>query len=179
MKFFSQSAPSPFPQSRIHARVAGAGAADLRSVVLWSAAVLAVLLIAPLPLGAQDPDPDSTAIRRMLNDAGRALSARNAARFLSYFEQRSVKQYARLETHVAALTAQADIASSIRISNWEPQDSGYRGTLDWILQLTRVGAPGRVETRRTSVRISVARAGKAKKRWKITAIDPVDFFRPL
>ena len=115
----------------------------------------------------------------MLNDAGRALSARNAARFLSYFDKQSVNEYARLETHVSALTEQADIASSIRITDWKPVDAGYRATIDWILQLTLVGAPGRVESRRASVRIAVARAGKSKKRWKITALDPVDFFRPL
>ena len=115
----------------------------------------------------------------MLNDAGRALSARNAARFLSYFDKQSVSEYARLETHVAALTAQADIASSIRITNWETVDGGYRATIDWILQLTLIGAPGRVESRRASIRIAVAQAGKSKKRWKLSALDPVDFFRPL
>ena len=115
----------------------------------------------------------------MLHDAERALGARNSTRFLSYFDKQSVTEYARLETHVTALTGQADIASSIRITKWEPDGDSYRTTVDWMLQLTLVGAPGRVESRRGPVRLTVARAGKSKNRWKITTIDPISFFRPL
>ena len=148
-------------------------------VVFRAVAGFALLFVSASPLIPQGLDQDRAAVTRMLNDAGRALSARNAARFFSYFEKRSVREFARLETHVAALTAQADIASSMRISDFETHGEGYRGTVDWILQLTLVGAPGQVENRRADVRFVVVRFGKVKKRWKITAVDPVDFFRPL
>ena len=144
-----------------------------------AAVALVPSLVGPARLSAQDTDPSRKAITRMLNDAGRALGARNATRFLSYFDKQSVSEYARLETHVSALTEQADIASSLRITNLEPVEGGYRATIDWILQLTLVGAPGRVESRRASVRIAVVQAGKSKVHWKLSALDPIDFFRPL
>ena len=147
--------------------------------VFRTVAALALLLAIPGPLISQGLDEDRAAVTRMLNDASRALSARNPARFLSYFEKPSMPQFARLQAHVAALTAQADIASSIRVADFVPHGAGFRGTLDWILQLTLVGAPGQVENRRADIRFVVVRSGKAKKRWKITALEPVDFFRPL
>ena len=145
----------------------------------WSIARLAVLLLATDFAVAQDLDGDRLAVVRMLNDAGRALSARNATRFLSYFDKSRVPKYFRLEEHIDVLTTQAYIASSIRLADFTISDKGYYGTVDWILQLTLISAPGKVKTRRAAVRITVARSGKNKKRWRIEAATPIDFFRPL
>lgn len=147
--------------------------------ICWTSAGLAVLFFATDVAVAQDLDEDRLEVVRMLNDAGRALSARNATRFLSYFDKSGIPKYFELEAHIEALTTQADIASSIRLADFAISDKGYHGTVDWILQLTRVSAPGKVKTRRMAVRVSVVRSGKNKKRWRIEAVTPIDFFRPL
>ncbi len=128
---------------------------------------------------AQTLAEDRSALVRMLNDAERALSARNAARFLSYFDARNNPDYFRVETHIVALTRQSYIASSIGTSDWVSNDNGYSGIIDWMVQLTLVSSPGKIETRRTNVQVSVVRSKKNKTLWKIKTISPIDFFRPL
>jgi len=125
---------------------------------------------------AQTAQPDAPAITRTLQDASRALQARNAARFLSYFDRKRFSDYSQIESSVVALAKQADIASSIEVSGWEPDGDGYLGTVDWILQLTLISAPGKVQTRREQIKLRVA---KPKNRWKIVELTPVSFFRPL
>ena len=147
--------------------------------IWWASAGLTALFFTTDVAVAQDLDEDRLEVVRMLNDAGRALSARNETRFLSNFEKSGIPKYFELEAHIEALTTQADIASSIRLADFTISDKGYHGTVDWILQLTRVGAPGKVKTRQMAVRFAVVRSGKNKKRWRIEAVTPIDFFRPL
>ena len=152
---------------------------SLRSVFWWPIAGLVLLFTSLDFTAAQTLAEDRLALVRMLNDAERALSARNAARFLSYFDNKNSPDYFRIETHVVALTRQAYIASSISVSDWTSNNNGYSGTVDWLLQLTLVSSPSKIETRRTNVQVSVVRSMKNKNLWKIKAVTPVDFFRPL
>jgi hypothetical protein len=77
---------------------------------------------------------------------------------------------------VVALTTQSDIASSIQIVEIEPVQGGYRLRVDWLLQLSVKETPGPLETRREVLPVSVTDEPKGK--WRITSIEPVDFFRP-
>lgn len=151
----------------------------LSSTIWWPVTGLILSCLSVNLAGAQTLSEDRSALVRMLNDAERALSARNAARFLFYFDEKNNSDYFRIETHVVALTRQAYIASSIGTSDWVNSDNGYSGAIDWMLQLTLVSSPGKIETRRTNVQVSVVRSTKNKNLWKIKAISPVDFFRPL
>ena len=125
---------------------------------------------------AQTAQPDQLAITRTLQDASRALQARNAARFLSYFDRKRLSDYSEIESSTVALVQQADIASSIEVGRWKQEGGEYIGTVDWILQLTLISAPGEVQTRRERIELRIA---KSKNRWKIVELTPAGFFRPL
>ena len=147
---------------------------------LCAAAFLLVLIfiifIFPPTVFPQAADPEAAAATRVLKDASRALQARNAARFLSYFDRKRSAGYPEIESSVVALTRQADIASSIQVSAWKQDGDEYTGTVDWILQLTLISAPGEVQTRRERIKVRMA---KPKNRWKIVALTPESFLRPL
>ncbi len=147
---------------------------------LCAAALLLVLIfiifIFPPNLFPQAAEPDAAAATRVLKDASRALQARNAARFLSYFDRKRSAGYPEIESSVVALTRQADIASSIQVTAFTQEAGEYLATADWILQLTLISAPGPVTTRHENVHLRMA---KSKGRWKIIELDPVDFLRPL
>ena len=144
----------------------------------WGLTLLMTVLFPMDFLLAQSFANDRSDIVRMLNDAGRALSARNAPRFLSYFDKKNIPNYFQLAGHVDALTTQTYIASSIRLVDWNDSNDGYQGTVDWMLRLTLIGTTGRVQTRRKVVRVAVSRSAKRKNRWKIKDLEPIDFFRP-
>ncbi len=144
---------------------------------LYVAALLPILIfIFPPNLFPQAAEPDVTAVTRVLKDASRALQARNAARFLSCFDRKRFAGYPEIESSVVALTRQDDIASSIQVSARKQDGDEYTGTVDWILQLTLISAPGEVQTRRERIKVRMA---KPKNRWKIVALTPVSFLRPL
>jgi hypothetical protein len=144
------------------------------------AATLVVLLTASASLlHSQQPAPENPEIRevrRVVHDASRALQGGNAASFLRLFDRDAFGGYAVLESHVTALTTQSDIASSIQIVEIEKSRDGYNLRIDWLLQLSVRETPAPLVTRHETVRISIVerRAG----RWRITALEPVDFFRP-
>jgi len=141
----------------------------------WLAAFLLVILPLPAQLtSSQTTEPEGPAITRTVQDASRALQARNAARFLGYFDRERFSGYSEIESSVVALTRQADIASSIAVSGWEQQGEEYLGTVDWILQLTLISAPGEVQIRRETIRFRMA---TSRGRWKIVQLAPVSFFR--
>jgi hypothetical protein len=133
-------------------------------------------LFLSLLLAAQTPDAPPENLGRMLRDASRALQAGNAALFLGHFDARQFPGYARLESHVVALTRQADIASSIEIIGMEAEDKTHRVTVDWILQLTPSSGFGPATRRREEITIRFDSAGGKPK---VISLAPIDFFRPL
>jgi hypothetical protein len=103
-----------------------------------------------------------------------ALSAGNAVGFLEPFD-REMPEYARLETNILALTAQAELLCSIEVIGEGGDQKGRTIELDWLLQIRSLQESGPVERRRERVR---CRAEQRGKRWKITALEPVRFFEP-
>jgi hypothetical protein len=121
-------------------------------------------------------NPEVRAVVRMVQDASRAVQAGNAAAFLRFFDRKQFTGYPTLESHIVALTTQSDIASSIEVVEIERTAGGYRLRVDWLLQLSVKETPGPLETRREVMRIAVKE--EQKERWRITALEPVDFLRP-
>jgi hypothetical protein len=115
-------------------------------------------------------------ILRTLQDASRALQATNAASFLSYFDGKSFSEYARLEEHVVALTSQSEIGSSIQMVGFEAEGEVFHVEVDWVLQITPRSRFGKVQSRRRLIALDMQR--NTKNEWKVTRLDPVDFFRP-
>lgn len=171
----SESSPghARLAKPRSRGRIKGVRSGEL--ILRWST-VSAFILVIFFCRSAGAADPDTTAITRTLQDASRALQSRNAALFLSFFDRKRFADYPQLESNAVALTRQADIASSIEVTQWKQQGDEHLGTLDWILQITLISGPGEIKTRRAKVSLRVA---KVKGRWKIVALHPVEFFRPL
>lgn len=82
--------------------------------------------------------------------------------------------YDRLADYARALCDQDDVASSIDISKETGDDRRRELVLDWTLQLSGK-TDSRVEQRERSVRCTFEHR---KKRWLVTAFDPIDFLAP-
>jgi hypothetical protein len=152
--------------------------APLRSgIVVLALMALWVAVVPPLQSqeSAQD-NPEARSVRRLVQDASRALQAGNAASFLRWFDRKQFAGYPALESHIVALTTQSNIASSIQIVEIEQVQGDYHLRVDWLLELTVQEAAGPLETRREVLEVSVAAAKKGE--WRITSLGPLEFFRP-
>ncbi len=144
-------------------------------VALWGA----FLWAAAGPLAAQQTPQDSPEVRDvrlLVQDVSRALQAGNAASFLHWFDRERFAQYPALESHVVALTTQSDVASSIQFLEIERVQDGYRLRVDWLLQVSLKETPAPLEARHQVIQIEAREQGKGK--WRISGLEPVDFFRP-
>jgi hypothetical protein len=112
----------------------------------------------------------------MILDASRALQAGNAARFMGYFDERQFGGFSHLRRVVAALLEARTVASSVDVVSIAETSGDRIAKVDWILQLTPIGGPGEVETRRRTVELTLAQSSGA---WRILSFDPVEFFRVL
>ena len=143
--------------------------------------VVALVLLNAAPaaqLWAQEAPQDNLAargVRRVVQDASRALQVGNAAAFLRLFDRKQFAGYPTLESHVVALSTQSDVASSVQFIEIEQVASGYRLRVDWLLQLSVKETPGPLETRREVTEIRVE---EEKGKWRIIDLEPVEHFRP-
>ena len=104
-----------------------------------------------------------------------ALSAGNAVDFMRYFDPH-MPQYDLLRSYVAALCDQSEVTCSIAISAESGDERTRSVTLDWLMQIASNAAGGGVTRRHEAVSCSLRKEGK---RWKITALSPVQLFAPL
>ena len=131
---------------------------------------LLALVLAVSPAIAQEKSATRT-----LKDASRSLQADNAAAFLGYFEKKAWEEYVRLETNVVALISQNDLASSVQVVENREENDERVLRVDWLLQIRPLNGLGKVENRQQILSLRLA---PSKKRWKIIALTPVEFFRP-
>ncbi|HTP32106.1 MAG TPA: hypothetical protein VMJ75_08040 [Candidatus Acidoferrales bacterium] len=118
-------------------------------------------------------DPAGEVLDLFTNLAG-SLSAGNAVDFLSKFDKK-MPGYEKLSQNVTALTRQADIESFVDLVRNEGDDQKREVEANWKMRL-KVGndataTPGRQQ-------VLKCRVEKQGKNWKITALEPVDFFAP-
>jgi len=118
-------------------------------------------------------DPAGEVLDLFTNLAG-SLSAGNAVDFLSKFDKK-MPGYGKLSQNVTALTRQADIESFVDLVRNEGDDQKREVEANWKMRL-KVGndataTPGRQQ-------VLKCRVEKQGKNWKITALEPVDFFAP-
>ncbi|HTQ58210.1 MAG TPA: hypothetical protein VMI94_27295 [Bryobacteraceae bacterium] len=76
---------------------------------------------------------------------------------------------------LAALVATADLTSSVEVISDAGDDTHREAELDWILQIVGRSDPHSVEDRHQTVKFRLERKGK---KWKITSIEPLNFFGP-
>ena len=122
------------------------------------------------PVRAETPED----VLKFLRNAADALTNEDARTFLDHAD-RNMPVYATLQRNIEGLMAAYDVESSIEIANDEGDDQKRTLTLDWVL-ITEQKSDTRGDRmhRRQLLRCTIEKQGK---RWKITALDPVDFFK--
>ena len=118
---------------------------------------------------------DSAAdVLNVFTSAAEGLINDDSASFLDSFD-RNMPGYAALQDNVKGLLAAYDVSATIEEIKDEGDDHKRTVELDWLLILTQKGATNSPQqTRRQVVKCTVERRGK---QWKVTALEPVDFFR--
>jgi len=96
-----------------------------------------------------------------------ALANQDPDAFLEPFD-RNMPNYAKLRTEVEELLAVEGIGTTIDVITDAGDDQMRDLELDWLLKI------GSEKPRRHVVKVHVERHGK---KWKITALEPVEFFR--
>jgi hypothetical protein len=126
-----------------------------------------------LPLTAQPPaETTSKDVQNFLHDTAEDLSNKDTSAFLSHFDPK-MPGYETLHYEIEGLIARDAVVSTIEIVTDTP---GNRGDdhqreldLDWVLT---------VDTDRPRRQIVKVRIEKQGKKWKIVALDPIEFFKP-
>jgi len=118
---------------------------------------------------------DSAAdVLNVFTSAAEGLINDDSASFLDRFDG-NMPGYAALQDNVKGLLAAYNVGATIEQITDEGDDHKRTVELDWLLILSQKGAVNSPQqTRRQVVKCTVERRGK---RWKITALEPIDFFR--
>jgi hypothetical protein len=101
-----------------------------------------------------------------------ALSEINVPQFMDAFDK-NMPDYDRLRAGVTALVNQAEVTSSIEPLTDEGDDLKRTVELDWYLEIRSLLPDGPLVRRREAVHCELR---KEKKRWKIVALKPIEFF---
>lgn len=137
------------------------------------APVHAILLAAFFSAGFALADASSDALTA-ISDAAEALANDDVSGFLDQFDS-DMPNFAVLRAEVEGLLGASTVGSTVDVITSEGDDQSRALELDWVLMLSaKNSGTGGKETRRGVVKCRIARKGKS---WKITAIEPVDFFR--
>jgi len=125
----------------------------------------ASLLAASIMLVAQErPAPQMEVFR----DIAEALANRDADTFLEQFD-RQMPDYETLRAEIRELLAVTqEIGTTVDVISDEGDEQKRSLELDWVLKLD-TAAP-----RRQIVKCQIQKQGK---KWKITRMEPVEFFR--
>lgn len=136
-----------------------------------SLVILFAVLLCPLLLAAEVP----AEALRTITDAAAALADEDSAAFLESFD-RNMPNYAALRANVEGLVGASQVISTVESVTNEGDARKQTVELDWLLALNEKDHSGiRKETRRAIVKCRLELQGK---RWKIVALEPIDFFRP-
>ncbi len=131
---------------------------------------IALLLIISM-VAAAEPAAD---VLMVFRGAAEALINDDAPAFLDNFD-RNMPEYATLRTNIEGMLAAYEIGSTIEVVSDEGDDHIRSVELDWLLLATRKDAiHSAQETRRQLVKCRLEQRGK---RWKITHLEPVEFFQ--
>ena len=129
----------------------------------------ALILLALLPLSlAADDTADRTAITEMFGTVAASLSEESPTAAMKWFDS-AMPGHERLRTNLFALVDKFEVSSAISILSIEKDVV----VLDWYLELKSRNSSAPVERRRSNIKCTVAKRGKA---WRILNLEPVEFF---
>lgn len=130
---------------------------------------LALLSISCLTLLAQPPaDATPKDVRDFILAAGEALSNKDARAFLEHFDPK-MPAYEIFDYYIEGLVARDSVISSIEIYTDKGDDRLRTLELDWTLSVDAE------RSQRKIVKVNITKQGK---KWKITSLEPIDFFKP-
>lgn len=124
---------------------------------------IALLFGCVLTISAQPPAD----VVDFFRTATEALANKDAAAFLDHFDPR-MPDYAKLRDEVELLLGRSEVGSSIEIVTDTGDDHKRSLQLDWVMQIDQ-DLPRR--------QIVTCKLEREKKKWKITSLMPVDFFK--
>jgi hypothetical protein len=124
---------------------------------------IALFLIAATLALAQTPQD----VVEFFRDVAGDLAQNNPSEFLDHFD-RNMVGYATLRDEIESLLSAAEVGSAIEIVTDEGDDQKRTLELDWVLEITDQ------QPKRAILKCTIARQGK---KWKITALDPIEFFK--
>jgi hypothetical protein len=132
-----------------------------------------VLLLFPLAACCRAADP-AREVLDLVADAAGSLSAGNVALFLKAFDP-AMSGYAKLRENVTGLIAQGDVQSLIDPLEDEGDDRRRVAQFHWTLRLERGPQAASFTRRERVVKCSVEKRGG---KWRIVALEPIEFFAP-
>jgi hypothetical protein len=103
-----------------------------------------------------------------------ALSEINVPQFMDAFDK-EMPDYDKLKAAVTALVNQAEVSSFVEPLKDEGDDTKRTVEFDWYLEIRSLQPDGPIVRRREVVHCELR---KEKKRWKIVALKPIEFFAP-
>jgi hypothetical protein len=103
-----------------------------------------------------------------------ALSEANPDVFLRAIDP-SMPGYGRFAANIYALATQNGLSNSIEIISRKGDDRAQVVELDWLLEIAGKGQSQVFVRREVLVK---CRLERQKKKWRIVALDPADFFFP-
>jgi hypothetical protein len=105
---------------------------------------------------------------QVLSDAAEALANNDATMFLDLIDKR-MPGYESLSAEIHYMVgAEDEIESAVEIVSAEGGDQKFDLELDWVLKF------GMETPKRAIVKCRMERQGR---KWKITSLEPVDFFK--
>ena len=134
-----------------------------------SAAVLLLVMLA-----FEDPPKDVIdffrSVATTLADADRAVNSRkprSASEFLEHFDK-AMPGYAEFSGQIEAMVGAGEVSTTIDFINTQGDDKNRTLDLDWLLLCEGQGP------RRAVIKCTIEKRGK---KWKITSISPMEFFK--
>ena len=119
---------------------------------------------------AAQPPAETTPkdVQNFLRETAEDLSNKDSRGFLNHFDPK-MPGYETLHYEVEGLAARDAIVCTIEIVTNKGDEKRRTMDLDWILIVDSE------PSQRKIVKVAIERQGK---KWKITALDPVEFFKP-
>jgi hypothetical protein len=111
----------------------------------------------------------------VVSSMANALSTVNAPKFMDAIDK-SMPDYDKLKSDVAALMNQAEVTSSIEMLEENGDEARRTVDLDWYLEVRSLSPDGPIVRRREVIHCELVR--KDKKHWKVASLKPLDFFAP-
>ena len=103
-----------------------------------------------------------------------ALSEGNPGVFLRAIDP-SMPGYERFAANIYALTTQNGLSNSVEVISQKGDDDVQMVELDWLLDISGKGQSHLFVRREMTVK---CRLERRKKKWRVVALEPADFFAP-